>query len=37
MLMMKLQIWQTAGNGTRLLFIVSEAAHMARDASLELE
>ncbi|TVY55141.1 DNA replication licensing factor mcm7 [Lachnellula cervina] len=32
-----LDIWQTAGNGTRLLFIVSEAAHMARDAEFDME
>ncbi|TVY22524.1 DNA replication licensing factor [Lachnellula hyalina] len=32
-----LDIWQTAGNGTRLLFIVSEAAHMARDAEYDME
>ncbi|KAG4424800.1 Mcm2-7 hexameric complex component [Cadophora malorum] len=32
-----LDIWQTAGNGTRLIFIVSEAAHMARDAEYEME
>ncbi|PSS12809.1 hypothetical protein M430DRAFT_20724 [Amorphotheca resinae ATCC 22711] len=32
-----LDIWQTARNGTRLLFIVSEAAHMARDAEYEME
>ncbi|KAH7417392.1 MCM2/3/5 family-domain-containing protein [Cadophora sp. MPI-SDFR-AT-0126] len=32
-----LDIWQTAGNGTRLIFIVSEAAHMARDAEFEME
>ncbi|KAH8602628.1 MCM2/3/5 family-domain-containing protein [Bisporella sp. PMI_857] len=31
-----LDIWQTAGNGTRLIFIVSEAAHMARDAEYEM-
>ncbi|RFU26169.1 hypothetical protein B7463_g10178, partial [Scytalidium lignicola] len=31
-----LDIWQTAGNGTRLLFIVSDAAHMARDAEYEM-
>ncbi|KAH8657561.1 MCM2/3/5 family-domain-containing protein [Tricladium varicosporioides] len=32
-----LDIWQTSGNGTRLIFIVSEAAHMARDAEYEME
>ncbi|CAL3962119.1 hypothetical protein PZA11_000634 [Diplocarpon coronariae] len=32
-----LDIWQTAGNGTRLIFIVSEAAHMARDAEFEMD
>ncbi|RDL40033.1 DNA helicase [Venustampulla echinocandica] len=32
-----LDIWQTAGNGTRLIFIVSEAAHLARDAEFEME
>ncbi|KIN03899.1 hypothetical protein OIDMADRAFT_102269 [Oidiodendron maius Zn] len=32
-----LDIWQTARNGTRLLFIISEAAHMARDAEFEME
>jgi len=31
-----LDIWQTAGNGTRLIFIVSEAAHMARDEEYEM-
>jgi DNA replication licensing factor MCM7 len=30
-----LQIWQTAGNGTRLVFIESVAGHMARDEELE--
>ncbi|KAK6613783.1 MCM2/3/5 family protein [Botrytis cinerea] len=32
-----LDIWQTAGNGTRLLFVMSEAAHMARDEEYEME
>lgn len=32
-----LDIWQTAGNGTRLLFVISEAAHMARDEEYEME
>ncbi|PBP22620.1 MCM-domain-containing protein [Diplocarpon rosae] len=32
-----LDIWQTASNGTRLIFIISEAAHMARDAAFEME
>ncbi|PBP26397.1 DNA replication licensing factor mcm7 [Diplocarpon rosae] len=32
-----LDIWQTASNGTRLIFIVSEAAHMARDAEFEMQ
>jgi DNA replication licensing factor MCM7 len=32
-----LQIWQTASNGTRLIFIVSEAADLARDAEYDME
>ncbi|KAH8767159.1 MCM2/3/5 family-domain-containing protein [Hyaloscypha sp. PMI_1271] len=32
-----LDIWQTAGSGTRLIFIVSEAADLARDAEYDME
>ncbi|KUJ22681.1 DNA replication licensing factor MCM7 [Mollisia scopiformis] len=32
-----LDIWQTAGNGTRLIFIISDAAQMARDAEYDMD
>ncbi|KAE8448359.1 hypothetical protein EG329_009603 [Mollisiaceae sp. DMI_Dod_QoI] len=32
-----LDIWQTAGNGTRLIFIISEAAQMAQDAEYDMD
>ncbi|PMD39551.1 MCM-domain-containing protein [Hyaloscypha variabilis F] len=32
-----LDIWQTAGNGTRLIFIVSDAVDIARDAEYDME
>ncbi|KAF8854124.1 MCM-domain-containing protein [Acephala macrosclerotiorum] len=32
-----LDIWQTAGNGTRLIFIISDAAQMAQDAEYDME